>query len=262
MYTPNRSGASVRFGRKRMRRRTASSGGLTCSIALGVLLCLLCRPGQVTGQTPSSSLTDQQVRDKASSLLRQMTLEEKIAQLSQLPGIPAPEFRENVKQPMEDVLKQFGAGSILWVSDPKEINRLQHVAVEQTRLHIPVLFGLDVIHGYHTIFPAPIAMASSWDTKMVEDAQVVAAGEARAAGIPWRVAPMADICRGARWGRMVEGAGEDPFLGSKMAAARVRGFQGAHAGEANHILSCAKHFAGYGAAVGGRDYDAVYLSET
>jgi beta-glucosidase len=256
-----------------MRRRTASPGWLYYSPVLGVLLCLLCllcQPGQVAGQTSSSSLpsslTDQQVRDKASSLLRQMTLDEKIAQLSQLPGLPAPEFRENVKQPMEDVLKQFGAGSILWVSDPKEINRLQHVAVEQTRLHIPVLFGLDVIHGYRTIFPAPIAMASSWDTKMVEDAQAIAAEEARAAGIQWTFAPMVDIARDARWGRMVEGAGEDPFLGAAMARAQVLGFQGKQLGAQldiaeDRVLACVKHFAGYGAADGGRDYDSSYIPE-
>ncbi len=190
-----------------------------------------------------------------------MTLDEKIAQLSQLPGFPAPEFTENVKQPMEEILKQFGAGSILWVSDPKEINRLQHVAVEQSRLHIPVLFGLDVIHGYHTIFPAPIAMASSWDTKMVEDAQAVAAEEARAAGIQWTFAPMVDIARDARWGRMVEGAGEDPFLGAAMARAQVLGFQGKEPGGQDRLLACVKHFAGYGAADGGRDYDSSYIPE-
>ena len=241
-----------------MRRRTAGCGWVPYSIVPGVLLCLLCGPGKVTGQI---SLTDQQVRDKAASLLQKMTLDEKIAQLSQLPGIPAPEFRENVKQPMEDVLKQFGAGSILWVSDPKEINRLQHVAVEQTRLHIPVLFGLDVIHGYHTIFPAPIAMASSWDTKLVEDAQAVAAGEARAAGIQWTFAPMVDIARDARWGRVVEGAGEDPFLGAAMARAQVLGFQGKQLGAQDRVLACVKHFAGYGAADGGRDYDSSYLPD-
>jgi beta-glucosidase len=248
-----------------MRRRMASCGWVSCSVVMGVLLSLLCQPGQGAGQTSSSSLpsspTDQRVREKANSLLRQMTLDEKIAQLSQLPGIPAPEFRENVKQPMEDVLKQFGAGSILWVSDPKEINRLQHVAVEQSRLHIPVLFGLDVIHGYHTIFPAPIAMASSWDTKMVEDAQAVAAEEARAAGIQWTFAPMVDIARDARWGRMVEGAGEDPFLGAAMARAQVLGFQGKQPGAPDRVLACVKHFAGYGAADGGRDYDSSYIPE-
>jgi len=190
-----------------------------------------------------------------------MTLDEKVAQLSQLPGHAGPEFKENVSEPMEEVLKQKGAGSILWVSDPKEINRLQHVAVEQTRLHIPVLFGLDVIHGYHTIFPAPIAMASSWDTKMVEAAQSVAAQEARAAGIQWTFGPMVDIARDARWGRMVEGAGEDPYLGAAIARAQVLGFQGKQLGASDRVLACVKHFAGYGAADGGRDYDSSYIPE-
>ena len=217
---------------------------------------------QAAGQTPSAnSLTDAQIRDKASNLVRQMTLDEKIAQLSQLPGFPIPEFKENVSNPLEEILKQVGAGSVLWVSDPKEINRLQHVAVEQSRLHIPVLFGLDVIHGYHTIFPAPIAMASSWDTKMVEDAQAVAAREARAAGIQWTFAPMVDIARDARWGRMVEGAGEDPYLGAAMARAQVLGFQGKRLGAPDSVLACVKHFAGYGAAEGGRDYDSSYIPE-
>ena len=227
------------------------------------LITFLYQPGQLTAQagSASNSLTDAQIRDKAKGLLRQMTLEEKIAQLSQLPGDPPPEFKENVTQPVEEILKQVGAGSILWVSDPKEINRLQHVAVEQSRLHIPVLFGLDVIHGYHTIFPAPIAMASSWDTKMVEAAQAVAAQEARAAGIQWTFAPMVDIARDARWGRMVEGAGEDPYLGAAIARAQVLGFQGQQLGAPDRVLACPKHFAGYGAADGGRDYDSSYIPE-
>jgi len=214
-----------------------------------------------SGSTWANPLTDAQIRDKATALLRQMTLDEKIGQLSQLPGSDSSEFKETVKQPMEEILKQRGAGSILWVSDPKEINRLQHVALEQTRLHIPVLFGLDVIHGYHTIFPAPIAMASSWDLKMVEEAQAVAAQEARAAGIQWTFAPMVDIARDARWGRMVEGAGEDPYLGAAIARAQVLGFQGKQLGAPDRVLACAKHFAGYGAADGGRDYDSSYIPE-
>ena len=209
----------------------------------------------------TDSPTEAQIRDKASSLLRQMTLDEKIAQLSQLPGFDDPGFKENANGKMEEVLKQRGAGSILWVSDPKEINRLQHVAVEQTRLHIPVLFGLDVIHGYSTIFPAPLAMASSWDTKLVEDVQTVAAREARAAGIQWTFAPMVDIARDARWGRMIEGAGEDPYLGAAMARAQVLGFQGRQLGAPDRVLACVKHFAGYGAADGGRDYDSSYVAE-
>lgn len=207
-----------------------------------------------TASTAGRSLT-------ADELLVQMTLQEKVAQLSQLPGFPIPEFKQTVGQPLEVLIKQYGAGSVLWVSDPKEINRLQHVAVDQSRLHIPVLLGLDVIHGYRTIFPAPLAMASSWDPQMVEQVQSVAAQEARAAGIQWTFAPMVDIARDARWGRMIEGAGEDPYLGAAMARAQVRGFQGERLGASDRVLACVKHFAGYGAADGGRDYDSSYIPE-
>lgn len=201
-----------------------------------------------------------QTHPNAKDLIRQMTVEEKVAQLSQLPGFPIPEFVKQVGNP-EDVIRKYGAGSVLWVSDPKQINRMQHIAVDESRLHIPILFGLDVIHGYHTIFPSPIAMASSWDPKLVESAQTVAAREARAAGIAWTFAPMLDIARDARWGRMVEGAGEDPYLGAGIARAQVLGFQGAQIGAPDHVLACAKHFAGYGAADGGRDYDSSYIPE-
>ncbi|HXJ89368.1 MAG TPA: beta-glucosidase BglX [Candidatus Binatia bacterium] len=208
----------------------------------------------------SNALVFAQAHPNARDLLRQMTVEEKVAQLSQLPGFPVPEFVQQVGNP-EDVIRKYGAGSVLWVSDPKQINRLQHIAVDESRLHIPILFGLDVIHGYHTIFPAPIAMASSWDPKLIEAAQTVAAREARAAGIAWTFAPMLDIARDARWGRMVEGAGEDPYLGAAIARAQVLGFQGTQIGAPDHVLACAKHFAGYGAADGGRDYDSSYIPE-
>jgi len=201
-----------------------------------------------------------QARPNAKDLLKQMTIEEKIAQLSQLPGFPIPEFIQQVGNP-EEVISNYGAGSVLWVSDPKQINRMQHIAVDKSPHHIPIIFGLDVIHGYHTIFPAPIAMASSWDPKLVESAQAVAAREARAGGITWTFAPMLDIARDARWGRMVEGAGEDPYLGAAIARAQVLGFQGAQLGAPDKVLACAKHFAGYGAADGGRDYDSVYIPE-
>jgi len=214
------------------------------------------------GQTGASASTEAQVRERASQLLRQMTIEEKVAQLSQLPGFPAPEFMQTVQRPPEEILRRYGAGSILWVTLPKEINRLQHISMEQTRLHIPVLFGLDVIHGYRTIFPAPLAMASSWDPKMVEETQTVAAREARAVGIQWTFGPMVDIARDARWGRMIEGAGEDPFLGAAMSRAQVWGFQGRQPGTPDRVLACVKHYAGYGAADGGRDYDSSYIPDT
>ena len=144
----------------------------------------------------------------------------------------------------------------------RETNRLQRLAVEDSRLGIPLLFGFDVIHGLRTIFPVPIAMAASWDPETIERGQSVAAREARAVGIHWTFAPMVDIARDPRWGRIIEGAGEDPYLGAAVAAAQVRGFQGGELGAAEHIIAGPKHFAGYGAALGGRDYDEVNLSDS
>jgi beta-glucosidase len=208
-----------------------------------------------------TQLLSAESQPNANDLLRQMTLQEKIAQLSQMPGFPVPEFMQQVGATPEEMVGKYGAGSVLWVTEPKEINRWQHIAVDQSRQHIPILFGLDVIHGYHTIFPSPIAMAASWDLKMVEASQIVAAREARAAGIAWTFGPMVDIARDARWGRMEEGAGEDPYLGAAMARAQVLGFQGAQLGTPDHVMACVKHYAGYGAADGGRDYDASYVPE-
>jgi beta-glucosidase len=191
---------------------------------------------------------------RAETLLHKMTTEEKLGQLTQLFV-----FRPDPK--VDDMISTGHMGSALFVTDPSEINRLQHLAVEHTRLHIPLIFGFDVIHGFRTIFPAPLAMAATWDPAQVERAQTVAASEARSVGIAWAFAPMLDIARDPRWGRIVEGAGEDPYLGAAIAQAQVRGFQGAAIGDPDHVLACAKHFAGYGAAEGGRDYDASYISE-
>ena len=196
---------------------------------------------------------------RADALLKQMTLDEKIGQLNQAAGVPLISVPD--VQPAEEQVRQGLAGSVLWVSEPADINRFQKIAVEESRLHIPLLIGLDVIHGYHTIFPPPLAMSATWDPKLVERSQTIAAREARAAGINWTFAPMVDIARDARWGRMVEGAGEDPYLGAIMAKAQVRGFQGPELGTAGHVLACVKHFAAYGAAEGGRDYDSSYVAD-
>lgn len=189
----------------------------------------------------------------AAELLKRMTLEEKVGQIRQV-------FYFGGK-PTEDLIRTGQVGSVLFVSQPEQVNRLQRMAIEESRLHIPLLFGFDVIHGLRTIFPVPLGMAASWDPAMVEAAQSTAAQEARAVGIHWTFAPMVDIARDARWGRVVEGAGEDPFLGSVLAAAQVRGFQGGHSVQPGHIIAGPKHFAGYGAAPGGRDYDEVNLSD-
>jgi beta-glucosidase len=195
---------------------------------------------------------------RVDELLGRMTLEEKIGQLTQIGGVA---FIPGAPKP-EEAVRQGQAGSILWLSNPADINRLQKIAVEDTRLHIPLIFGLDVIHGFKTIFPMPIALAASWDPDLVERVQAVAAREARASGIHWTFAPMVDIARDARWGRLIEGAGEDPFLGAAIARAQVRGFQGADVSSPDRMLACAKHFAGYGAADGGRDYDSAYIPES
>lgn len=188
-------------------------------------------------------------------LIAKMTLAEKLGQMTQ-----EPLNQTSTAQP--DILARDGkVGSFLFITDAKEINRLQHIAVDGGRLHIPLLFGFDVIHGFRTIYPVPIAMAASWDPKVAETAQSMAAKEASATGMQWTFGPMVDIARDPRWGRMMEGAGEDPYLGSRMAAAQVRGFQGEKLGAPGHIVTSVKHFAGYGAALGGRDYEESNISD-
>ena len=190
-----------------------------------------------------------------SDLLSKMTLEEKLGQMSQI------SYKDPHSVSHEERVLKGQTGSFLFLTDPVEINRLQHIAVEQTRLHIPLIFGYDVIHGFRTIYPIPLALASSWDPAVAQHAQSMAAREASSVGIRWTFAPMVDIARDPRWGRIMEGAGEDPYLGSRMAEAQVRGFQGDVIGSPDHILACVKHFAGYGAAEGGRDYDSANISD-
>ena len=171
---------------------------------------------------------------RAQALLKRMTLEEKIGQLNLSAGVGLGGF---ITAASDSDIIHGRVGAILWLADPKEMNRMQHLAVEKSRLHIPLLFGLDVIHGYRTLFPIPLGMASSWDPSVEEQAQAFAAREARNAGIRWTFTPMVDIARDARWGRIQEGAGEDPYLGAAMARAQVRGFQGASLGP-NSVVAC------------------------
>jgi beta-glucosidase len=199
---------------------------------------------------------DRGVRKRADALLAQMTLEEKLGQMNQLFF-----FGATAEGPFIDGVREGEVGSFLFVSNPTLINSLQRIAVTESRLKIPLIFGFDVTHGFRTIFPVSIAMAASWDPKLIERSQSIAAREARAAGINWTFAPMIDITRDPRWGRIVEGAGEDPYLGAVMAHAHVRGLQGERVGSPERLLACAKHFAGYGAAEGGRDYDAANISD-
>jgi beta-glucosidase len=216
----------------------------------------------LSGNSPAAAValpqSDAAVSIRSDSLIAQMTPEEKAGQLSQFFYF---QMMPSMNRQIDATIAAGGAGSLLFVTDPAVINQLQHLAVDQSRLKIPLMFGFDVIHGLHTIFPVPLGMAASWDPQLVEQAQGVAAAETRAVGVHWAFAPMLDIARDPRWGRIVEGAGEDPYLGSAMAAAQVRGFQGSYLGSPGHIIAGPKHFAGYGASLGGRDYDEANVSE-
>ena len=201
---------------------------------------------------------------KVEELVSAMTLEEKAGQLCQYfcfgdMAYQVPRLADEAAK-MEAAVSTGHVGSLLFVSKAQETNALQRRHMAASRLKIPLLFGFDVIHGFKTLFPVPLALAATWDTDLVTACQQVAAREARSVGIHWTFAPMVDIARDARWGRMVEGAGEDPHLGAAMAVAQVKGFQGEGV-DAAYIIAGPKHFAGYGASLGGRDYDEVNLSD-
>jgi beta-glucosidase len=196
------------------------------------------------------------------TILAKMTLQEKIGQLTQYSAkwveTPAP---GHLAPDLTEMVRQGGIGSFLNLTGARRSREIQRIAVEESRLHIPLIFGLDVIHGYRTIFPIPLAEASTWDPDLVKASARVAAREASSGGVHWTFAPMVDVARDPRWGRMAEGSGEDPYLGSVMAVARVQGFQGQDLAADSTILACPKHFAAYGAAESGRDYNTVDISE-
>ncbi|HEX3558209.1 MAG TPA: beta-glucosidase BglX [Pyrinomonadaceae bacterium] len=197
------------------------------------------------------------IERKIDALLARMTLEEKLGQLQQLGG----DVGGHANPDLYELARTGRLGSTLGVRGARNTNDLQRAAVEGSRLKIPLIFGFDVIHGYRTIFPIPLGEAASFDPASAERSASVAAAEARASGVHWTFAPMLDIARDARWGRISEGAGEDPYLGSAMARARVRGFQGTDYSAPDRVVACAKHFVAYGAAEAGRDYNTVDMSE-
>ncbi|MDI5887563.1 glycoside hydrolase family 3 N-terminal domain-containing protein [Flavobacterium yafengii] len=199
------------------------------------------------------------IDQKVNALLKQMTLEEKIGQLNQYTGNNQATGPITINPNKETEIKKGLIGSMLNVLGTKYTRQYQELAM-QSRLKIPLLFGQDVVHGYKTTFPLPLAEAASWDLEAMELSARIAAVEASASGIHWTFAPMVDISRDPRWGRVMEGAGEDTYLGSRIAYARVKGFQG-NLGDVNSVMACVKHFAAYGAAVGGRDYNSVDMSE-
>ncbi|HEY1196104.1 glycoside hydrolase family 3 N-terminal domain-containing protein [Flavobacterium sp.] len=202
----------------------------------------------------------QSIDQKVNDLLKKMTIEEKIGQLNQYTGDNQATGPITINPNKQNEIKQGLIGSMLNVIGTKYTRGYQELAM-QSRLKIPLLFGQDVIHGYKTTFPLPLAEAASWDLAAIELGARVAATEAAASGIHWTFAPMVDIGRDPRWGRVMEGAGEDTYLGSKIAYARVKGFQGNKLGDLNSVMACVKHFAAYGAGVGGRDYNSVDMSE-
>lgn len=200
------------------------------------------------------------IDQKVSELLSKMTLEEKVGQLVQYSGFEYATGPQNSNSAnVLSEIKQGKVGSMLNVAGAEETRKFQELAL-RSRLKIPLLFGLDVIHGYRTTFPVNIGQAASWDLSLIEKSERIAATEASAYGIHWTFAPMVDIARDPRWGRVMEGSGEDTYLGTQIGLARIRGFQGKGLGNLDAIMACAKHFAAYGAAVGGRDYNSVDMS--
>ena len=202
------------------------------------------------------------IEQKVEALLKQMTLEEKIGQMNQYNGFwdltgPAPSSGDAAKK--YEHLRKGYVGSMLNLRGVENVRKIQKIAVEESRLGIPLIIGFDVIHGYETLSPIPLAESASWDLEAIKKSAAVAAEEAAAAGINWTFAPMVDISRDARWGRVMEGAGEDPYLGSKIAFARVQGFQGSDLSKPTTLAACAKHFAAYGFAESGREYNTADL---
>lgn len=215
-------------------------------------------------QTKKHMDTKKPIEDRISLLMKEMTLEEKVGQMNQYNGSwdvtgPKPESGSNEEK--YNNIKKGWVGSMLTVRGVKEVRAVQKIAVEETRLGIPLIFGFDVIHGYKTLSPIPLAEAASWDLEAIKNSARVAALEASASGLNWTFAPNVDISNDARWGRVMEGAGEDPYLGSKIATARVKGFQGESFSNTS-IVACAKHFAAYGFVEAGREYNSVDMSNS
>jgi beta-glucosidase len=223
-----------------------------------VVLSVLALISFAVAQPSPAWTNDPQIESRVEQLLKQMTLDEKVGQLVQY-SVGAPTGPGTGRTDYKELAAQGLLGSLINITGASDTNAMQKLTVEKSRLHIPLLFGLDVIHGYRTEFPVPLGLSATWDPALVERASRVAAKEASRAGVRWTFSPMVDIARDARWGRIVEGAGEDPYLGSAIAAAYVRGYQGAKLSDPDSIAACSKHFVGYGAAEGGRDYNTAEI---
>jgi beta-glucosidase len=249
-------------------------------IIAAALYCLLAAPAAAAAdarpatrvQPSNAQLASPEIERKVDALLAKMTLQEKIGQLVQYnDSVPAsidagntemagnPEAQQHI-----DAMKLAaagGLGSMLNIVGADRTRSFQQAAVEKSRLHIPILFGADVIHGFRTIYPVPLGLAATWNPPLVTDLSRMAADEATTAGVRWFYSPMVDISRDARWGRTVEGAGEDPYLGAAMARAYIRGYQGDDLSRPDHVAASVKHFAAYGAAEAGREYNTTDMSD-
>jgi len=231
-----------------------------CAVGIAMLSCLLALTSFVQAQSPTSALNDPKIEARVNALLGQMTLQEKIGQLVQYSaGSPTGPGTGRTDYP--DMIAKGGIGSLFNLTGAREVNAMQKIAVEKSRLHVPLIFGLDVIHGYRSTFPVPLGMSATWNPDLIEKAARIAAVEASSEGVRWTFSPMVDIARDARWGRIVEGNGEDTYLGQAMARAYVRGYQGTSLTDPTSILACVKHYVAYGAAEGGRDYNTVDISD-
>ncbi len=225
-----------------------------------LLLLALFSIGTAQAQKKKTMDKKQDIEQKVEQLLAKMTLEEKVGQMNQYNGfwdVTGPSPKEGNAATKYEHLRKGWVGSMLTVRGVEQVRAVQKIAVEETRLGIPLIIGFDVIHGYKTLSPIPLAEAASWDMEAIKKSAQIAADEASASGINWTFGPNVDISRDARWGRVMEGAGEDPFLGSRVATARVKGFQGDDLAAPNTIAACAKHFAAYGFSESGRDYNTV-----
>jgi beta-glucosidase len=223
------------------------------SFAIGILLiCSFTVEGQSSGQTKMDNFI--------SALMKKMTLDEKIGQLNLVtPGGAV--TGAVVSEDVDTKIRNGQVGGLFGITGPDKIRRAQEIAVKNSRLHIPLIFGLDVIHGHRTIFPIPLGLSASWDTSLIKRSARIAANEATADGLNWVYSPMVDIARDPRWGRIAEGSGEDPFLGSQIAKAMVEGYQGDDLSKDSTVMACVKHYALYGAAEAGRDYNTVDMSK-
>jgi beta-glucosidase len=224
-----------------------------------LFVLLIAVTANATAQLAQKSREDAKMKIFIDALMKKMTTEEKIGQLN-LPGSGDIVTGQASNSDIGKKIKEGKVGGLFNIKSVEKIRAVQKVAVEESRLKIPMIFGMDVIHGYETVFPIPLGLSCTWDMKLIENSARIAAIEASADGINWTFSPMVDICRDARWGRIAEGSGEDAYLGSQIAKAMVQGYQGTDLTKNNTIMSCVKHYALYGAAEAGRDYNTVDMS--